>query len=47
MIFEDSESKNNEITRASALSWFVVLFIFFFIMSVILSSLASWYFKKE
>ena len=47
LLFENSEGKNNEITRANALSWFVVLFIFFFIMSVVLSTLASWYFKKE
>ncbi|CDW85999.1 UNKNOWN [Stylonychia lemnae] len=47
MIFENSESKNDEITRANALSWFTVLLIFFFTMTVILSTFAAWYFHKE
>ncbi len=45
--FEDSKTKNEEVTRADAWSWIVVMVVCFFVSSVILSSLASWYFKKE
>lgn len=47
LMFENSEAKNKEITRGNAVSWMIVLLSFFFIFSMILSSFASWYFKKE
>lgn len=45
--FEDSQQKNDEVTKADATSWLVVLFIFFFTLTVVICSLAEWYFKKE
>lgn len=47
VIIEDSEKKNKEITKAGGLSWIIVMLVIFFILSVILSSFAAWYFKKE
>jgi hypothetical protein len=45
--FEESYKKNEEATRADAAGWLVGLIIFFSIFGVILSSVATWFYKKE
>ena len=45
--FEDSLQRNQEVTKADAWSWIVILIILFFVISTILASIASWYFKRE
>eukprot|EP00347_Sterkiella_histriomuscorum_P020301 403338330 len=47
LIFEDSEQKNHEITKATSFSWFIIMIVFFLILTVIISSFAQWYFKRE
>lgn len=45
--FEESYKKNLETTRADAGGWLIGLVIFFSIFAVILSSVATWFYKKE
>jgi hypothetical protein len=47
MHFEDAYQKNKEATKADAWSWIIVLVVIFCLLSVIISSIAFWYFKKE
>lgn len=45
--FEDAQKRNQEVTRADAWGWITVILIVFFVFGTILSSVASWYYKKE
>lgn len=47
LLFEDSYKRNQEVTRADAWGWITVLLIVFFVFATVLSSVASWYYKKE
>jgi hypothetical protein len=47
MNFEESYKRNMETTRADAGGWFISLIIFMMVFTVILSSIALWYNKKE
>jgi|LauGreDrversion4_2_1035121.scaffolds.fasta_scaffold697699_1 hypothetical protein len=45
--FEDAFKRNQEITRADAWGWITVILIVFFVFGTIMSSIATWYYKKE
>ena len=45
--FEDSYKRNNEVTRADAGGWLVIMLVIFMVFAIILSSVAQWYYKKE
>lgn len=47
MSFEDSYTLNRKVTEADGWGWVIVLGVLFFVLSVILASVAQWYFKKE
>ena len=47
MIFEESLKKNEENTRADAGGWIFIILIISTVLSVIIASVATWYFQKE